>query len=227
VDLEALKAEWTVLQGKLEAGARRQERLAGELSRLRGQGFVRREVWKSLPELLLNAVALAWLGGFVAAHLGEPRFAIPALALQAFALFTAATSLRHLVRFRAIDWAAPVVANQRQVEELRRGQSRVLQVTILLAPLLWLPLLIVVVKGLFGGNIYRLPAAWLWGNLLFGVAFIPLGLWAARRWRRLAAGRPWLARLANDVAGRNVSAAAAYLEELARFERDEGERESE
>jgi len=120
---------------------------------------------------------------------------------------------------RGVDYSAPVLRNQRQLGQLRLERLRLTKLALLAAPLLWTPLFIVALEALFGIDAYRLFGGWyLVANLLLGVAAIPILLWLARRYGERLAGRPLLKRLADDVAGRNLTAALDHLAALAAFE---------
>ena len=83
------------------------------------------------------------------------------------------------------------------------------------------PVLIVAFKGFLGVDAYLfLNGRWLLGNLLFGLAFIPLMLWAARRFASRWQGSPLLQSLMDDLAGRSLVAATGFLNELSQFEQE-------
>lgn len=196
-------------------------RLLREATAARRRTYLRRESGLMLPALLLNLVAVGWLGSFLGDHVGEPRFAIPAAVLLGAAVFVVATSLRQLVLWWRIDHDAPVVAHQRQLERIKLERVRVTKLLLLASPLLWTPLIIVSLEALFDADAYRLlGVAFLAANLLFGVAAIPVLLFLARRYGERLVGRPLLRRLADDVAGRNLDAALDYLRSLAAFEEE-------
>jgi hypothetical protein len=173
-------------------------------------------------ELGLNLLSALLLGGFMASHL-ELRFLAPALVLDVFALAHVVFGARQLVTLGRVTFDAPVVAVQRELETLRVGRIRMTKWTLLLGPLLWIPVLVVALKGLAGVDTYAVfDRTWLVANVLFGVAFVPGMFLASKRLVDRFAGSPLLARLLRDVAGRNLTAAQAFLDELARFESSDG-----
>jgi hypothetical protein len=219
MELDALQEAWKSMDRKLDACIRLDRRLLQESVERRLGSYKRREVALRLPGLALGAVAAAWLGAFVSDHAGELRLALPALLLLAFVVVTGAATVRHLILVGRIDLAGPVVASQRRLQERKAERSRASLAVFLLAPLLWTPLLVVVLAAL-GVDAYRaLPAPWLVANVALGVAAIPVGLFLVRLLARRLPGRPFLQRLADDLAGRNLSAATAWLGSLDRFER--------
>ena len=173
-------------------------------------------------ELGLNLLAAFLLGGFMASHL-ELRFLVPAVALDAFAIAHVIFGARQLVTLSRVTFDAPVVAVQRELETLRMGRIRMTKWTLLLAPLLWIPLLVVALESLGGVDVYAVfDRTWIIANVLFGVAFVPAILVASKRLVDRFAGSPLLERLLRDIAGRNLSAAQSFLDELARFEARDG-----
>jgi hypothetical protein len=223
VDLDLMQERWKSLDGKLDACLRLDRRLVRESVERRLRGFARRELLRNLPGLLLDLVAVLWLGAFVAAHAGEPRFAAAGVPLLAFAILVLAATLRHLVLVGRMDLAQSVVTSQRFLAERKAERSRATVTILVLAPLLWTPLVIVALAAL-GVDAYRyLGVPWLLANVALGLAAIPAGIALARRLAGRLPGHPVLQRLTDDLAGRNLSAAVAWIGSLDRFERDVNE----
>ncbi len=173
-------------------------------------------------ELALNVLVVSALGNFMASHL-ELRFLAAALVLDAFSIAHVIFGARQLVTLGRVTFDAPVVAVQRELETLRMGRIRMTKWTLLLGPLLWIPLLVVALEGFVGVDAYAVfDRTWIIVNVLFGVAFVPAMLVVSKRLVDRFAGSPLLARLLSDIAGRNLSAAQSFLDELARFEARDG-----
>jgi len=170
-------------------------------------GRVRRNL---VLELILDGLLLLAIGSFAADHVREPRFFVPALMLHVSVILLSVPLLRQLVFLRGVDYAEPVVAIQRHVERLRIEEIRAMKWTLVSAPLLWVPLLIVAMKGLLGLDAWALlDTKWLVANVVFGVAFLIGMLWLSRR----VEGR-WM----DALAGRSMTDAKRHLDEVARFE---------
>ncbi len=76
-------------------------------------------------------------------------------------------------------------------------------------------------RPMFGADAFRLfGVRYIVANLLFGIVAIPVLMWLARRFAERLAGRPLLKRLADDLAGRNLTAALSYLASLTAFEQE-------
>ena len=134
-----------------------------------------------------------------------------------------ASAAAQLAMLRAADYSAPVVTIQRTLTKLAALRIRTTQWLLLLAPLLWTPFAIVVARGALGFDVYRwFGMRWVAANLIFGLALSPLLFWAARRFSdRLQ--QFWIAEsLADGVAGRSLSIANGLLNEIVRFEREDG-----
>jgi len=173
-------------------------------------------------ELGLSLLAALFLGDFMASHL-ELRFLVPALVLDVFAIAHVIFGARQLVTLGRVTFDAPVVAVQRELETLRMGRIRMTKWTLLLGPLLWIPLLVVALEGFAGVDACAVfDRTWIIANVLFGVAFVPTMLVVSKRLVDRFAGSPLLGRLFRDIAGRNLSVAQSFLDELARFEASDG-----
>ena len=156
----------------------------------------------AVAELFIGFVVLLFLGSFVIASL-------VILGRQLFWIY-------------AIDYQRPILEIQQRLETLRIERLRALKLILLLAPLLWILMLIVGIKALLGIDVYgALPPGWLWANILLGLAWIPAAWWGSRLLARRGKGSPLIQRIARDIAGRDLMAARGFLDELERFEESE------
>jgi hypothetical protein len=221
MELQDLKNLWAEYDRKLDTSLRLNSRIWRELNLSRVDSALKRLSRLLVFELLMNLAVVMALGWFIAEHAGEMRFLAPALALGLCAVALVIASIRQLAALHSLDYSAPVVAIQKRLEALRIERIRATKWVLLLSPLLWTPLLIVALEGLFGLDAYLfLDGRWLAANLLFGLAFIPVMLWAARRFAGRWQGSPLVQSLMDDLAGRSLVAAAGFLSELSRFEEE-------
>jgi hypothetical protein len=213
MDVTELKSLWREIDARIDVRRQRERglgRTRGALGRLR--------VW-IVVELVLNGLAALWLGSFLGDHVTAPRFAAPALLLLAAALLAVVSGARQAALLAGIDLAEPVLASQRRVAALQALRRRTIQATLLAAPLLWVPLVVVAARSLAGLDLVEELPGWLAANLAFGLAVIPLALWVARR-PGVRRSR-FLARLADDLTGRSLVQARTFLAELEELERGE------
>jgi hypothetical protein len=221
MDLQDMKDRWAEYDRKLEVGLRLNTRMLREINLGRVDSALKRLSRLLVFELLTDLAAVVILGMFIASHAGEVRFLAPALLLGVCAVAFAIQSIRQLAALHSLDYSAPVMAIQKQLQELRIERIRVTKWIVLLSPLLWTPLLIVALEGLFGLDAYLfLDGSWLASNLLVGLAFIPLMLWVARRFAGRWQGSPVVRRLMDDLAGRSLVEATGFLSDLSDFEKE-------
>lgn len=222
MELEDLKDRWEAYDRKLDASFRLNTAVLREINLSRADSALKRLSRLLVCELLVDLAAVVALGAFIAGHAGEMRFLAPAVLLDLCAIGFVIASIRQLVALHSLDYGAPVVAIQKQLQALRIERIRVTKWILLLCPLLWTPLLIVTFEGLFGLDVYLfLDGTWLAANLLFGLAFIPLMLWAAQRFAGRWQGSPLVQSLMDDLAGRSLVEATGFLSTLSRFEAEE------
>lgn len=221
---EDLQLAWERHDRKLEAALRLNARLLRGGALGRAEVAIRRFSALVVAGLVLNAALILWLGSFLADHVAEPRFLLPAAVLHVSAILLLGSSVRRLVAARQIDYGAPLVEIQRRLGELRASEARATMGTLLLSPALFAPLLVVSLEGLLGVDAYAvLPGAWLAGNFAFGLLVALLAAVLARRyglaWER-SPGAQWIAR---HLSGYNLAAATEFLDSVARFEAEESE----
>ncbi|MGH7727802.1 MAG: hypothetical protein ACREM2_03260 [Vulcanimicrobiaceae bacterium] len=219
MDLDELKALWSEDQRQLAASMRLNTQLLQHANLDKASSSLKQLERGITAEATMNFIALLLLGSFTGDHAGRPQFLIPAIAMEMYVVALLAADVRQIVQIRSIDFDEPVVAISRRLEGLRVLRIRTTLGTLLFAPLMWLPLLIVAARGLLGVDIYSaVSPAWLAANIVFGLALIPIALVAARtRGSRIARFGP-LRALADDVAGRSLRAAHDALDSIRRFE---------
>lgn len=228
MDLDALKTRLAEQDSKLDRVLRLNSAAVRELQLAKTRSSLRWLVPGAVFELAVAAVAAVWLGNFVAGHVWEPRFLLPALLVDACAIALVGASVRQLVLLAELDYGLPVVEVQRELGRLRVLRIRTTKWTFVLSSLLWFPFLVVLFEGLFGVDLWRILAvagsqsgsflAWLVGNVLFGFAVALLVVWLSNRYADRAEGSPAIKRLMDDIAGRSLTRALASLDEIARFE---------
>lgn len=209
MNLEAMKEQWSAHDALLERSIRIQ------INTLRASGpALRRLQWLLWWEIFTSAILVVLLGSFLADHITEVKYALPGAALHVSAIALLGFGIHQLVMLRT-DYDAPVVQLQKRLETLRTYRIRATQVALLTGPLLWVPALLVFLKGVFGINPYEIfEMRWILGNIAFGLVFIPLMIGLARKVASRLEGATWFRRIVNDLAGKTMNDAVAFLADL-------------
>jgi hypothetical protein len=215
MELDELKHAWKTLDRRLE----QQNALGLQLLRDgridRTRRGLRPLVWGQAVQMLIGGAGALLFAPMWIAHLGEPALLLSGLVMHAYCLGLIAFGAVMQAKIARVDYAAPVLAIQRQLLDLRR--TYILGGMLIGLPWWFLtaPLLVV----LSGGAILDNAPAVIWLQLALGAAGL-LATWWFHRWanrpQRAAFGR----KLADGAAGGSIRRAQAALEELAEFERD-------
>lgn len=201
-DLDQLRQRWQAAhQAALPQLDLDVARLRTRLLQRSQRAFARHRRW--LGAGLLGQIALcALLGAFLYSHAHDAVYRLLASPLLVLAGAQVLVSLRQWQVLRGLDLSAPVVQVRATLDRLRGRQLRITRWILLSSVLLWLPLVLVVFKGLAGVDLldYLHPSV-VYANLGLGVALL-LGGDAmlrvlARRWQ----GQPWLQRWLVEMAG--------------------------
>jgi hypothetical protein len=220
MELEELKELWTQSTRRLEASMRLNTLLLQQANLRKASGLLGRFSRGLVIELLVNFVGVVLLGSFAADHVREAPFFIPAVALAIYAIGLLIASVRQILEIHAVDYDEPVVAIQRKLEQLRLRRIRTTLATLLFAPLMWVPLLVVVLRA-FGIDVYALTSAtWLAANVAFGFAVIPLAVFVARRYGRQLGQSTLMRSLADEIAGVSLVSALNSLDTIRHFEEE-------
>jgi hypothetical protein len=221
VELDDLRKTWAEYDRKLDVNIRLSKQLliATNLNRVRSP-LRRLAFFLGLEAVIQFAVVVA-LGSFIFEHIAMVRFALPAAALDVFAIAILIAIIRQMVAALQTDYDQPIAIIQKRLEDLRVLRIRYIQGIFLVATLAWTPLLIVALKGFWGLDAYRLlGTAYLVANLLVGLAIIPLAIWLSRKFADRMGRSPMIQRFMKDLAGYNLNAAAGFLAALSEFEEE-------
>jgi len=212
MELDELKQKWAEHDRKLDTSIRLNRQVVRELYTGRARSaLVRLAAIIGLGSVTTLAVIM-WLGRFVYDHRTMPRFVLPAAALDVLAIAALATAIRQIALALQTDYGQPVATIQRRLEKLRMARIRYVEAILIASPLLWIPMFIVAMEAIWGIDVYAtFDLKWLVGNVLFGLAFIPVGIWLARRYGR---------KIEGSLAGYNLQAASEFIATLADFERE-------
>jgi hypothetical protein len=220
IDLDAFQEKWAEQDRKLDVSIRlnRQLLLAANMNRLRSP-LRRFAFFLGLEAFIALAVTMI-LGQFIYEYWAEPRFVLPAVALHVWVIANVAVSIRQMAMALHIDYDEPIAAIQKQLESLRVLRIRVTQWALLTGQVVWwVPFLIVVLKGCWGVDAYRVFGGTVLAvNVLFGLAIIPLAIWVSRKFGDRMGRSPIIQRLMRELAGYDLNAATGFLATLSEFE---------
>jgi hypothetical protein len=221
MELDELKATWRDMDRRIGESLSMSRAAIRELKLDKTRSALRwlcAELWYELSSGI--GVALL-IGFFLTRNFDALRFAIPALGLLAFVVGTIAANIRQVATIGNLDFAGPVAVIQRSLAELSVFRVRTTRWILIVAPLLWTPLVVVVSRWL-GFDIYRGSGpTWLAWNFVFGVAFIAAALWVSHRFGQQF-GRTRIGKVITDsLAGRSLAAAQSQVDAIGRFEREE------
>jgi hypothetical protein len=216
LDLDEMKQRWVEYDRKLDESIRLNRRVLS-VTNLNGarSALQRMAVFLSVEAVVWFAIVMA-IGNFIYQHIGSLRFALPAAALDLFAIGMFGATMRQIVAAQQIDYSRPITAMQKQLETLRLLRIRITQWALLAGVLVWAPFVIVASKAFFGVDGYN--TAWLWANVVFGLSLIPLAVWLSRKFGDRMGRSPFIQRLMKDIAGHNLNAAGLFLARLSEFE---------
>ena len=215
MDFDELQARWLAYDRKLDDALRLNVRVLRAHTMGRAASRLNPLRWWLTLELLVLAPLAIVLGSFVAGHRSAIRFLAPGTLLLVCAVGLVVAAIRQLAAMRRLDFGQPIVAVQQQLETLRIERIRATAWALVLAPLVWLPIMIVLLEGAAGVDLYaRVSQAWIAANIVLGAAVAAIAVWASRRFRDRIKGSALLQRLQRDLAGDSINGALVFLAEL-------------
>jgi hypothetical protein len=207
--------------GKLDAALARQRAVnlhvvkAHRENRLRAS--LRPLVWAHVAQVGVGLLIAISAGKFWVEHLADPHLLVAGALVHAYAVVMIALGSRMLALLYGLDFAAPVLAIQKQMAQVRRSYVRCGLVVGLPWWLLWLPFTMLVLR-MAGFDIYPyFSPAWLVTNVLVAIVGISATLWLCRS---LWHPRFERADKIEAAAGNGLAKVQAFLDEIAQFEKE-------
>ena len=217
VDFDDLKLAWQILDRRVErqhtlALLAFKDRQAGKAS-----ASLRPLVWGQVAQIAIGVVLM--LAALKVWRTEWPvHLRAAGLILHAYAVLLIVLGVRTIELAGRLDYAAPVVAIQKQLAALTRWY---VWCGLAIGPvwwLLWMPL-VMVLAALAGVDVLARAPRWFASWSVFGLAGLALTL-AAYRWARYV--WPALGRYMDDAAtGVSLRRARAVIDEIRRFEDDQ------
>ena len=218
VELDEFKQKWAELDRKLDVNIRLNRQVLNATKLDQTRSSVKRLALYLGVELAMWVVIIIALGNFVHEHISMPQFAVAAIALDLYSIGMVVLLVRQIAAALQIDYGKPIAAIQKQIEALRVSRIRAIQWAVLAGLAVWIALPIVVFKVAFGVDIYE--PAWVWSNVAFGLALIPLAVWVSKKFGDRMERSPFIQGIMRSLAGYSLNAAVGFLATLKRFEEE-------
>ena len=219
MELDDLKQAWQTIDRRLDEHGTLQLSMYrdGKLDTLRRR--LRPLAWGQALQVLFGGLVVALAFSFWSAHRQETPMLVAGMVMHAYGVLTIIMGGVTLVRLDRIDYAAPVVAVQKQLASVRRLYVFGGMVVGLPWWVLWVPATMMLFKTAFGVDLYSNLQSWFWLSVAVGVAGV-VATWGFHRWSQHPS-RPRLAKLVDDsLTGASLRKAQGVLDEIRQFERD-------
>lgn len=216
MELDDLKTAWQTLDRRCAAQSALDLHIfkEGKLDKLR-RGL-RPLIRGQVAQIVFGAALIFFSASFWTRHGDVPHLLIAGASMHVYAIVTIILAGITLGMVSRIDYAAPVLAIQKQLAQLRR--TYIINGLCAGLPwwLLWMTLLQMVSMNVFDADLYAGAPGWVLCCYAAGIVGL-LATWKLHRWSR---GRPKRAQAVDDsVTGNSLRQAQRFLGEIAEFER--------
>ena len=215
---DELKHIWQALGRQLERQEAINLQLFREKKLERARGSLRPLFWGQIVQILFGCLFLLLAVLFWSVGPHPLHVVVAGIVVHAYGIATIVLAGMTLGAIRGIDYSAPVVSIQKQLASLRR----LYLVNGMIAGLPWWflwVLLLMVLAGLGGHDLYAQAPVMVWIGLAIGVVGL-LGTWAFHRWSRSPVRAGLGRRLDDAAAGGSIRRMQGVLDEVAQFERE-------
>ena len=217
MELDDMKAAWLTLDRRLETQAAMNLQMykEGKLDKAR-QGL-RPLVWGQVLQMVLGGMISLWAVGFWTQHRDVRHLLIAGLLVHVYGISMIVLGAVMQVLIGRIDYAAPVLAIQRQLAQLRKVYVRGGLLIGLPWWLIYIPFMEVFFKSEFDADLYVNAPEFIGISIAIGIVGLVL-TYVVYRW---IAKRPsWAKRVEDSSAGRGLNQAQSYLDQITQFEKE-------
>lgn len=207
---------WASLEAQLKQTQRLNDSIVVESLGRRAQTPLQRERIFLWLEVAVNVLAIVALGSFAVDRFGSLASAcatllgIALLAMNAI-LISIAVSLSRM------DFDTPLIALQAELARIKKRRVALVGAALVAGPLLWAPLLVVLVAAAGVDPVRALGVPYVAANFVFGVFVAGAALLIARLFgERLRTSR-WIAGIIDTLSGQAYRQAADYLDTIERY----------
>lgn len=217
MELDELKQAWQRLDQRLDAQHTRDLQLLTEARLSRAQHGLRPLVVGQCAQIAAGVLIISWAASFWLAHWHTMHLAAYGLLIHGYGLLFTILGARTLYRVSQVDYAAPVLAIQKRLAELRAQRVRDGLWFAIAGCFIWIPMLLVVFYAL-GADIWAHDPNVIPWLLSTGAVCLALTLTFVH-WARNPHGSRIAALFAQSSAGRSIARAQSALDEIAQFEK--------
>jgi nitrate reductase NapE component len=219
IDLDRMRIRWQQQSARVDSKLNLDIDAVRATLVARSTSAFRRHTRWLMAALCGDAVALILLAAFMLRHTHDWVYLVVAASLALVMLAETITDLHEWRTIRALDSSAPLIEVQARFDDLRSRRLRMTGWILLLSIMLWLPLLAVAFKGLFGFDLLRrLHWSVAVVNVAAGLLFIPFASTIAQWLSRRFAGSPAFQRMLDEVAGKSFDVARQSVQQRTSFE---------
>jgi hypothetical protein len=217
MELDELKTAWQTLDRRLESQAALNLHIFRDGKLDKARRGLRPLFWGQLLQIVCGIALVLPAVGFWTAHRTVVHLLVAGLSLHVYGVLMIICGGATLGLIRRIDYAAPVLAIQHQLAQLRRFYACTNVGLGLVWWVLWLPLTMVLFMAGFDADLYENAPSMIYGGM--GIAAVGLLLtWCFHRWSSNPI-RPRMAKAVQEsIAGSSLTRAQSMLDEIARFE---------
>ncbi len=221
MDLDAMRDRWASANRDVDAQLTMDVAAVRVTLQRREKNLFQRHSGWLLAGIVAGFALTAVLIAFIVVTAQDLRYVGMAALLLILVVAELVVDWRQWRALSQLDFDRPVLAVRAELGALRVRRLAMVKWIFLTAFFLWLPMLMVFVRGVFGVDLLRvLDPSFIWINQAVTLAVIPLGLgishWTARRFGQSTGYQGFL----DDLAGRSWSRAQKAFDTRQRFEAD-------
>jgi hypothetical protein len=219
MQLEILEQQWQALNSKLEHSLALQTEMMRQIVLLPAQKRINHMAFWPILDLVFALAVLVSGGIFMRVHWQQTALLLPSITSMIGMLALAITSIWQLQLISELEWSGPVVKLQHTLNRLRVSRIHQFKWIMLLSPLVGWCMFIVGIQWLLEWTsegrvniVEKLPQAWVIGNYLFGIIFVPVGYLAARFLAQHCQRYPWWQSVLDGISGKSLHLAQTEVE---------------
>jgi hypothetical protein len=228
MELNEIKSMWQAYDSKLEKSLQLNLHCIELIQAQKVRSELAPLLWKRGIELVLHAVVIVLLAGFLASHFTEWPYMVSAVLLLCFYIIAFSNCTRQIMIIRRMDYSNDIVTIQSSLVILRTHMVNFVRLAILCIPV-FLAYPMVVSKAIADYDLKGLSfmdiragyqGNWWTVQLYASVILIPVCIWLYRQLSYKKIHTRWVRNTIQKFSGSRVTKAFEFINELESLKRD-------
>jgi hypothetical protein len=213
MELSELKSIWEAYDTKLQKSLKLNLHCLQMIQSQKVRSKLKPLVWLRIAEVILHAIVIIWLAGFLFKNMSALQYVISASVLILFFGIALANGVKQIIILTEINNNEDILTIQKKLSILQSHIVDYVRLTFLGIPT-YLAYPIIGFKVLANFNIVSISHNWWIAQFIFTIIIIPICIWFYNQVTYRNIHKKWVKFIIENSAGKRVSKAMEFVKDI-------------